>query len=290
MPFRRTTVPATGSRPSLDELRRIAHRTKDVLLGFDHSADPAQSILRHGDNVQTSLDKEIDAYLQKWLPTIWEAIVVSEERDLGAVALDDLFWLVDPVDGTINEISGTADWAVSVALIDASTMQPVVGVVHIPLYHEIFVAVAGSGVELNDTPLTVSAPRRNVRGYSTPIISFGVPSRIAAISDKMAQTLASIMRKGWVTRQTGSAAVDICRVARGSWSAFFEYDLMYWDVAAAVLIAREAGCRVTLPDTGRLSRVGGLSKPRDVLVAASDRLVTELGKITTIKEVSDVVE
>lgn len=290
MHFKRTTVSAADPQPGLDELRRIAQRTKEILLGFNHSADPVQSILRHGDNVQTSLDKEIDAYLQKWLPTIREAIVVSEEGDLGAVALDDLFWLVDPVDGTINEISGTADWAVSVALVDASTMQPVVGVVHIPLYHEIFVAVAGSGVELNDTPLTVSAPRRNVRGYSTPIISFGVPARIAAISDKMAQALASIMRKGWVTRQTGSAAVDICRVARGSWSAFFEYDLMYWDVAAAVLIAREAGCRVTLPSTCRLGRSGGLSNPHDVLVAASDRLVAELGRITTITGASDVLE
>ena len=229
-----------------------------------------------------TLDREIDNYLQRALPKVVDATIVSEERELDTRHLTPAFWLIDPVDGTINAITGSTDWAISIALIDSASMQPVLGVVYLPLHHDIFVGVSGSGAQLNDKSLSATIPQRSVTGYSTPIISFGVPSDIPSVSTKMGKILATIMQQGWVTRQTGSAAVDICRVARGSWSAFFEYDLMYWDIAAAVIIAREAGCHVALPSNRPRAGSTTLTTPRNVLVVSSDPLVRPLEKITMI--------
>jgi myo-inositol-1(or 4)-monophosphatase len=264
------------------ELSQIATSVEKLLREFDLQASRKQSILHYGDNVQTTLDRDIDAYLQRRLRTILDVAIVSEERDLERAEFTDYFWVVDPVDGTINAISGSADWAISVALVEAKSMRSAVGIVYILPRQEMFAAVSGLGARLNGTRLRVTAPQRNAMGYSTPIVSFGVPANISAVSGKMGKVLTSIMEQGWVTRQTGSAAVDICRVARGSWSAFFEYNLMYWDVAAAVLIAQEAGCRIALQQPRARTKRSSILEPRDVLVAAPNSIGTQLTQMTDI--------
>jgi fructose-1,6-bisphosphatase/inositol monophosphatase family enzyme len=98
------------------DLSKIARDTRDLLLRMNPVISSVQTILSHDDNVHTTLDREIDTYLQHGLPGVLDAAIVSEERDLGSADLKDCFWLIDPVDGTINAISGSADWAISIAL------------------------------------------------------------------------------------------------------------------------------------------------------------------------------
>jgi len=278
------TSKKTALPPAVDSLQLplIVKQVKEALLRFHLPLDRSQRVSRDVENVQTTLDQQVDAYLHSILPAVVDASVVSEERELRTRYLTETFWLIDPIDGTINAITGSTDWAISVALVDSQSMQPLVGIVYLPLLNELFVGAAGYGAELNDRPLSVQSPRRNVKGYSTPIISFGVPANIAEVATRMGGTLSKIMHRGWVTRQTGSAAVDICRVARGSWSAFFEYNLMYWDVAAAVVIAREAGCYVALPPRDDYPSEETLSTPRNVLVVSHSPLVKALKEVTAI--------
>jgi myo-inositol-1(or 4)-monophosphatase len=264
------------------DLPLISKRLKDLLSNVDVTSIASPDVFEDKENVKTSLDQEIDSYLQQSLPNVWHGTIISEEREINTGNVTEYFWLIDPVDGTINAISGSTDWAISVALIESSSMEPIVGVVYIPMRKELFAAVSGQGAWLNDLPLSAAAPTREARGYSTPIVSFGVPSNIPAVSEKMGNVLASIMRRGWVTRQTGSAAVDICRVARGSWNAFFEYGLMYWDIAAAILIAQEAGCHVEMSTDEPATGPQCTSTPRNVLVASPGKLGRQLANIAMI--------
>lgn len=262
----------------------VADRLEEAVRAFSFEFHTVQRVLKDSDNVQTTLDCEVDSYLCRVLPRVLDVPILSEEREFANSSACRFCWLVDPIDGTINAIAGSADWAVSVALIEVDTLRPVVGLVYLPVYGDMFVASLGCGARLNGTRLSAEAPRRNVIGYNTPIVSFGVPSSIREVSDKMGLALREVMRQGWVTRQTGSAAIDICRVASGMWSGFFEFGVMLWDVSAAILIAREAGCHVAVPrNDGDAGSTIWWRRPLDVLVVSLRSLTPRLESITMIK-------
>lgn len=267
------------------DLAQAARMVKRMLRGLDLPNVAQLRVLRDDKNVDTSLDRAIDSYLHRVLPEILDVCIVSEDDELSVGQGSEYFWLIDPVDGTINALSGTRDWAISIALIARASMEPVLGVVHLPLQDELFVGITDKGAELNDMQLGLATQPSESLSYTTPIVSFGIPQDIAAVSSRMGDVLTSIMHRGWVTRQTGSAAVDICRVARGTWNAFFEYGLMYWDVAAAILIAREAGCHIVVSTDGK--SVDDDDADLNVLVATSPSLGTQLQDITAIGNISE---
>ena len=150
---------------------------------------------------------------------------------------DDLFhgpvWVVDPLDGTSNFAHGHPYWCVSVAIaIDGVTMA---GAVAAPQLNQLFRASRGQGATLNGATLSVARPA----SLADSLIGTGVPHDRSRLAGPMAriQTLLTHCRD---VRRTGSPALDICYVAAGLLDAHCE-SLAPWDVAAATLIAAEAG-------------------------------------------------
>ncbi len=174
--------------------------------------------------VDLSVDRLLRDRLSALLP---DAGWLSEETADDATRLARRrVWIVDPIDGTRDYIRGRDGWAVSVALVEDG--RPVLGVLHAPVRGQVWTAQAGRGAWLNGVPLTVSA-RTDFAGSRTPV-----------------DALPKADRDLLMVAKPNSIALRMAMVAAGE--ADFLATLRWgneWDVAASILIAREAGATVT---------------------------------------------
>lgn len=147
-------------------------------------------------------------------------------------------WIVDPIDGTTNFVHGYPFFGISLALeVDG---ELVVGVIHEPSRKETFVAVRGEGATCNGARMQVSSSP----GLNVGMICFGLP----AVPDNHPEAVSAMVRlssSARSVRRMGSAAVSMAYVAAGRSDAFITHVIQPWDVAAGVLLVREAGGRVT---------------------------------------------
>jgi myo-inositol-1(or 4)-monophosphatase len=144
-------------------------------------------------------------------------------------------WIIDPLDGTVNFIHGVPHVGVSVALYDER--GPLVAVVVDVFRREIFRARAGGGAYLEDRPIHVSA--RTELGRS--LIVTGFPYDRQDHASVYAATLAAVLARARGVRRVGSAALDFAYVAAGRYDGYWEFSLAPWDLAAGLLLVREAG-------------------------------------------------
>ncbi len=170
---------------------------------------------------------------------------VGEESD--AVAGEDPTrrWIVDPLDGTTNFLHGLPHWCISIALEHKGEI--VAGVIFDPAKDEIFWAEKGQGAWLNDRRQRVSGRKVMIESiFATGIPFAGKPSLPATIQDiaRVAPTCAGIRR--W-----GAAALDMAYVAAGRFEGFWERGLNSWDMAAGLILVREAGGMASAIEDGR---------------------------------------
>ena len=144
-------------------------------------------------------------------------------------------WIVDPLDGTTNFLHGLPHWAISIALEHKG--QIVAGVIDDPVKDEMFYAEKGNGAWLNESRLRVSARHRLIES----IFATGVPFGGRADLPETLQDLARIMPTCAGVRRFGAAALDLAYVAAGRYDGFWERGLHPWDIAAGIVIVREAG-------------------------------------------------
>ena len=184
----------------------------------------------------TDIDKSIDEFLSKELHRLVQAPILSEESGMVINGNSEVLWIIDPVDGTLNAISGSPDVAISVAL-TTKDFAPIISVVVAPFYGKTYTACAGNGAFCNNKKLVISPDRRFPK-----TIAIGLPSDAKSRSKIIGSQIQQLIEGDWIIRQSGAAALDICRVAEGNWLAFVEDGLYLWDIAGANLIAQEAGC------------------------------------------------
>jgi myo-inositol-1(or 4)-monophosphatase len=169
-------------------------------------------------------------------------------------------WIVDPLDGTTNYVHGYPQFAVSVAL--AAGDELLVGVVYDPVADTCFSAAAGQGALCDSARIRTSA----VKDVSEALTTVSLPARVRRDSpDLMDFIEASLVCQA--VRRSGSAALNFAYLARGAVDAFWARHIHPWDVAAGVLLVREAGGVVTSRDGGEFN----LWKP-DFLAAANPEL------------------
>ncbi len=158
-------------------------------------------------------------------------------RTVGEPAADR--WIVDPLDGTTNFLHGVPHFAVSIAHEEKG--QVVAGAVYQPLTDELFWAVRGGGAFLNHRRLRVSS--RSV--MADALLATGLPYRGKPKHAAYGATLDAILPAVAGVRRFGAASLDLAWVAAGRYDAFWEFDLEPWDVAAGLLLVREAGGTVS---------------------------------------------
>ncbi len=144
-------------------------------------------------------------------------------------------WIVDPLDGTTNFLHGLPHWAVSVALEHKG--QIVAGVIHDPSRDETFFAEKGAGAWLNESRLRVSGRNRMIEA----LFATGLPFGGRADLPETLKDLGRLMPAVAGVRRFGSAALDLAYVAAGRYDGFWERRLNAWDLAAGIVIVKEAG-------------------------------------------------
>ncbi len=147
-------------------------------------------------------------------------------------------WIVDPLDGTTNFLHGIPHWAVSIALEHKGEI--VAGVIFDPAKDEMFMAEKGQGALMNSQRLRVSDRSKMIEA----IFATGLPFAGRAELPETLKVLARLLPMTAGVRHYGAAALDLAYVAAGRYEGYWERRLNAWDIAAGVLIAREAGAIV----------------------------------------------
>jgi myo-inositol-1(or 4)-monophosphatase len=176
-------------------------------------------------------------------------------------------WIVDPLDGTTNFLHGLPHWAVSIALEHKG--QVVAGVVFDPAKDEMFFAEKGAGAWLNDSRLRVSGRSRMIESIFATGLPFGGREELPDTLRELGRILPVCAG----VRRWGAAALDLAYVAAGRYDGYWERRLNAWDIAAGLLIVREAGgLAEPIDPRGDMLRDG-------TIVCANDSLFEPLAKL-----------
>jgi myo-inositol-1(or 4)-monophosphatase len=153
-------------------------------------------------------------------------------------------WIVDPLDGTTNFLHGIPQFAISIAL--ERDQAIVAGLIYNPATDELFTAERGKGAVLNDRRLRVAARHRLIDS----VVACGLPRIGRGDVEQFRKEFDRVQDKVAGLRRFGAAALDLAWVAAGRFDAVWERDLSAWDMAAGLLMVREAGGYVTDLDGG----------------------------------------
>jgi myo-inositol-1(or 4)-monophosphatase len=176
-------------------------------------------------------------------------------------------WIVDPLDGTTNFLHGVPHFAISIGLEQDGEITA--GVVYDPLKDEMFWAEKGIGAYLNDRRLRVSGRRQ----LDQALIGTGLPYGERGEHGVFLAQLDAVMSVTAGVRRPGAAALDLAYVAAGRFDGFWEWGLSPWDVAAGLVLVREAGGYVSTIDGSGSPLTGGST------LAANDHLHQPLQRL-----------
>ena len=189
-------------------------------------------------DIVTEADRASERLITERLRTRFPDHGILAEEGGGRESDSPYRWYIDPLDGTTNFAHGFPFFCVSMGL--EKSGEALIGVVYDPLRDELFTAEKGTGAMLNNRRIRVSG----VAALSEALVATGFPTRKRHKNANIHFYHQLTMRTHGV-RRAGSAALDMCYVGCGRLDAFWEFNLNPWDVAAATLIVREAGGRVT---------------------------------------------
>jgi len=183
--------------------------------------------------------------------------IMSEEEDgatgpsafpdgSGGATAGELLWIIDPLDGTTNYLHGHPAFAASIGVVEG--VHPVAGAIHAAATGERWWASEGEGAWRNGEPIRVS----EVRGLQGALIGTGFPFKRLHELPGYLEEFGRVLPACSGIRRGGAAALDLCYLAQGSLDAFWEGELAPWDIAAGLILVKEAGGVATRMDEGPL--------------------------------------
>jgi myo-inositol-1(or 4)-monophosphatase len=251
------TVMEKAARRAAPRLRRDFNEVEALQVSRKGPADFVSMADRRCEQV---LREELSHARPDWAMLLEEAGEVAGDPDKPR-------WIVDPLDGTTNFLHGIPHFAISIAVEDRGEI--IAGLVYQPLTDESFWAEKGKGAWLQNKRLRVSARR----DLADAVVATGIPFKGHGDFPEWDLIARAVTPEVAGVRRFGSAALDLAWVAAGRFDGFWEADLQPWDIAAGVLLVREAGGYVT-DFRGRGSVAGGKQ-----VLAANDQLHSKLHKL-----------
>lgn len=227
---------------NLDDLELIANEAIDIAHTIFTENQPGQLTQKTERDFASELDYTIEQTLREFLRKRAPSVgFLGEEEGAEDVDPEGTYWALDPVDGTANLVHGIPLCGVSLGLI--SNRQPVLGIIDLPHLSERYTARERQGAHLNGIRLQASACLQ----LSDAIISLGdftVGPDAERNNERKHKIIQSLASRAERIRMLGSAALDLAWVASGRLDASVMLANKPWDVAAGVIIAREAGAKV----------------------------------------------
>ena len=190
----------------------------------------------------TTCDVAIENFLKDaFSKEFKEFNIIAEESNNDNIEFKDSI-IIDPIDGTTNFVNQVPHTCISVGVY--KNKQPYMGVVYNPILEELYFAQVGCGAYLNDEKIEVSTDDY----LMTSLISTGFPYTSGSCEDDLndvMKKMKNILPNCQDIRRLGSAALDLCYVARGTYEGYYEMNLKAWDVSAGIIILSEAGGKIS---------------------------------------------
>lgn len=226
--------------PFLNIAIQAARASSRIILRFMDQLEHVTVTEKNRNDLVTEVDKlsemEIIAHIRKAYPN--HAILAEESGSDGKI--DDICWVIDPLDGTMNFVHGLPHFCISIAV--KKKNQAEVACIYDPIRQELFTAVRGRGAHVNSRRMRVS----NAQKLENSLIGTGFPGVLAPdYLPAYLKTFQHILPQVADIRRAGAAALDLAYIAAGRLDGFWEAGLKEWDVAAGALMIQEAGGAVT---------------------------------------------
>ena len=190
----------------------------------------------------TKYDVAVENYLkEKFTKKFKEFNIIAEESDNANIGFNNSI-IIDPIDGTTNFVNGVPHTAISVGVY--KNKKPYLAIVYNPILDELYEAKIGKGAFLNGKELKVSDETE----LQKALLATGFPYTSGSNEDDLndvVKKIKDILPLCQDLRRLGSASIDLCLVARGTFEGYYEMNLKPWDVSAGVLILSEAGGKIT---------------------------------------------
>jgi myo-inositol-1(or 4)-monophosphatase len=161
--------------------------------------------------------------------------IISEETGIINKSNVKNRWIIDPIDGTMNFLNGIAQFAISIGYEEDNEIK--CGVIFNPITNEMFCAEKGNGAYLNNSRIRVSSKKK----LKDALLVTGGPKGASKIKDKIFSEYINVSNNVSNVRKFGSAALDMAYVACGRFDGYWQRELNYWDIAAGIVILKEAG-------------------------------------------------
>lgn len=249
-------------KPAVNIMVKAARAAGNVILRHVSRLDGLNIVEKgrqdYASEVDSLAEKEIIRELRRAFPD--HAFLCEESGALGQARYT---FVIDPLDGTSNFLHGIPHYAVSIGLLEGN--EPIHAVIYDPQRNDIFTASRGSGAFLNDRRIRV-AGRETLEGA---MLVTGFPPRERKRLRPQLDAVHALLNEAEDIRRTGSAALDLAYVACGRADAYFEAGVKPWDIAAGILLVREAGGRC-------IDFRGANASPRNGQIVAGNLRMSEL--------------
>lgn len=261
-------------KPAVTVMVKAARLGGNVLLRGINKLDALNVVQKgrmdYASEIDTDAEKVIIKELKRGYP---EYAVFGEEGGVQGGKSGRYTWVIDPLDGTSNYLRGFPHYCVSIALVENG--EPTDAVIFDPLRNELFTASRGVGAMLNERRIRI-AERKNLEGA---MVHTGFPPRERARANAQLKCVDAVLAQAEDVRRTGSAALDLAYVACGRADAYFEAGVKAWDIAAGVLLVREAGGRVCDYKGATPPRMDNMGPQTQQIVAGNIKISDALQKV-----------
>jgi myo-inositol-1(or 4)-monophosphatase len=225
-------------QPMLNIAIRAARSAGDLILRSSDNIGQLNIDQKGKNDYASEVDRAAEREIINIIRTAYpDHAILAEES--GQHKGNDFVWVIDPLDGTTNFLHGFPQYAVSIALKYRGRLE--VAVIYDPLRDELFTAKRGGGAMLNSRRLRVT----NQTSMKGALIGTGFPFKTDLHLDAYIGMFRAITTEAAGIRRAGAAALDLAYVAAGRLDGFWEIGIMEWDMAAGILLIKEAGGVVT---------------------------------------------
>ncbi|WP_313317600.1 inositol monophosphatase family protein [Stenotrophomonas sp.] len=259
-------------KPAVTVMVKAARLAGNVLLRNINKLEALNVVQKGRMDYASEVDADAEKVIVKELKRAYPEYGIFGEEG-GIQGVNRMMWVIDPLDGTSNYLRGFPHYCVSIALVENG--EPIDAVIFDPLRNELFTASKGNGAVLNDRRLRVS-DRKDLEGT---MIHTGFAPRERSRASTQLKTVDTLLVQAEDVRRTGSAALDLAYVACGRADAYFEAGVKAWDIAAGVLLVREAGGKVCNYRGAPLDRMDSRGPETQQVVAGNIKVCEALQKV-----------
>ena len=228
------------SSANINVMVKACRKASKILIRDFGELEKLQVSIKGPGDFVTASDKRVEKILIEELKKARPNYSILSE-EIGEINNDDSFkWIIDPIDGTSNFLHGIPHFAISIAL--EHNKEIICGIIYDPIKDEMFTAEKGNGSYINNQRMRVSARSK----LKDCIIFTGGPRQESKDRDLALKEYNNFSAKVLIPiRKLGSASLDMAYVAAGRCDGFWQRNLNYWDIAAGIILIKEAGGFVT---------------------------------------------